>query len=314
MWLDLVALGILALFAVMGALRGGLASGLGLASLGVAYAAAIFFAPRFGPLASELTGLPEMLGMPLAGSVGFLLGFLVMGGVSKLLRAINAPADELGRSPRDRFLGGVFGFVRGGLVVLLLSYLAIWVDALRTTGTAPDLPELGKSAAARVTESVVEAGVDALVEDEATGRVFASLAARPGQSIADLQGLMEHPVIEELQNDELFWSYVEHGSIDAALNRRGAIALIYDADVRRQLGALGLIDEAAVEDSAVFRKAAHEVLSEVGPRLNGLKDDPELQALMTDPEVVAAVQSGNHLALMGHPGFRSVVTRVMEGE
>ena len=35
---------------------------------------------------------------------------------------------------------------------------------------------------------------------------------------------------------------------------------------------------------------------------------------MRDPEVVAAVQSGNHLALMGHPGFRAVVARVMEGE
>ena len=40
MWLDIVALGILTLFAVMGAARGGLTRGLALASLGVAGAQA----------------------------------------------------------------------------------------------------------------------------------------------------------------------------------------------------------------------------------------------------------------------------------
>jgi membrane protein required for colicin V production len=314
MWLDVVALVILALFAFMGARRGGLASGMALGSLGVAYAAAILAAPRLGPLAAELTGVSEWLGMPLAGSVAFLAAFLVMAVVSKLLGRLTAPEEGEGRSPRDRFLGGVFGAVRGGLIVLLLSYLAIWVDALRITGTAPDLPELGSSAAARVTETLVEAGVTAFVDDAPSGHMIARIAARPGQSIADLQGLMEHPVINELRADELFWSYVEHGNVDAALNRRGAMALIYDAEVRRQLGELGLIDAAAVSDSRVFRAAAADVLRQVGPRLKGLKEDPELQALMRDPEVVAAVQSGNHLALMGHPGFRAVVARVMEGE
>jgi uncharacterized membrane protein required for colicin V production len=314
MWLDVVALVVLALFAFMGARRGGLASGMALGSLGVAYAAAILAAPRLGPLAAELTGVSEWLGMPLAGSVAFLAAFLVMAVVSKLLGRLTAPEEGEGRSPRDRFLGGVFGAVRGGLIVLLLSYLAIWVDALRITGTAPDLPELGSSAAARVTETLVEAGVTAFVDDAPSGHMIARIAARPGQSIADLQGLMEHPVINELRADELFWSYVEHGNVDAALNRRGAMALIYDAEVRRQLGELGLIDAAAVSDSRVFRAAAADVLRQVGPRLKGLKEDPELQALMRDPEVVAAVQSGNHLALMGHPGFRAVVARVMEGE
>ncbi|MBW2267545.1 MAG: CvpA family protein [Deltaproteobacteria bacterium] len=314
MWLDIVALVVLALFAGVGALRGGLASGLALASLGVAYAAAITAAPRFAPLAAELTGVSEWLGMALAGSVAFLAAFLVMSLVAKLLRRATAPAEGEGRSARDRFLGGVFGAVRGSLIVLLLSYLAIWVDALRTTGTAPELPELGSSAAASVTESLVEAGVEAMTDDTAGGRVLAHIAARPGQSIAGLQSLFEHPVIHELRSDELFWSYVEHGEVDAALERRGAVALVYDADVRRQLGELGLIDEAAVSDSAVFRAAAVDVLRQVGPRLRGLREDPELQALMRDPEVVAAVQSGNHIALMGHPGFRAVVAKVMEGE
>jgi hypothetical protein len=55
------------------------------------------------------------------------------------------------------------------------------------------------------------------------------------------------------------------------------------------------------------------VLREVGPRLRGLRDDPALRELLQDPEVAAAVQSGDHLALLSNPGFRAVVARVMEG-
>lgn len=310
MWLDLVALALLALFAFLGARRGGLAAGLGLVTLGVSYAAAVFFGTRFGDGAAASFGVSPMLGVPLAGSIAFLLAFVAMSLLSKVLRALEA--EHPSRSPQDRFFGGLFGAVRGGLVVLLLSYLAIWVDALRVTGTAPELPELGSSAAAAVTESVVEAGVTAAMGDTQSGRLMAHVASRPGQAIVEMQALMEHPVISELRSDRLFWTYVEHGSIDAAMNRRAILALTYDRDMRETLHGFGLIDEAAVEDAELFRDQTREMLTDLGPRLSGIKNDPKMQELMEDPEVLEAVQAGDHLALMTHPGFQEVVARVMD--
>ena len=73
------------------------------------------------------------------------------------------------------------------------------------------------------------------------------------------------------------------------------------------------MDEAAAADPRAFRLPAGDVLRQVGPRIRGLREDPAVQDLMRDPEVVAAVQSGDHLALMTHPGFQAVVARVMEG-
>lgn len=310
MWLDGLALLILGLFTGMGALRGGLASFLGLFSLGAAYAAAIWAAPRFGDQAAQASGAPSWLGMPIAGSLAFLATFLLMGLVSFGLKRLDRTQE---RSPRDRFVGAFFGAVRGGLVVLLLSYLALWVDALRTTGTVEGLPELGDSAAATVTESVVEAGVGAALGDGEAGRVMARVASRPGSAMADLQAVMEHPAIGELRNDAMFWSYVEHGSVDAAMNRASFLRLSHDEGLRQRLGELGLVDEAAAGDALAFRRAAGEVLREVGPRIHDLREDPALQDLMHDPEVMAAVQSGDHLALMTHPRFRAVVAKVMEG-
>jgi uncharacterized membrane protein required for colicin V production len=309
MWLDVIALFLLVLFAFLGARRGGLASGLGLLTLGVGYGAAVFFGARYADTAAEAFGVSPMLGMPLAGSIAFLGAFVAMSILSKVLRALEA--EHPSRSAQDRFFGGFFGAVRGGLIVLLLSYLAIWVDAMRVTGTAPDLPELGSSAAAALTESVVEAGVTAAMGDSHSGRIVAHMASRPGEAIVEMQELMENPVISEIQNDPMFWTYVEHGSIDAAMNRRGMLALTYNHDMRKTLHDFGLIDAAAVEDAELFREQTRGVLRELGPRLSNIKNDPKMQELMEDPEVLAAVQAGDHLTLMTHPGFQEVVARVM---
>jgi len=315
MWLDVLALVVLGIFTGMGALRGGLASFLALFSLGAAYAAAIWAAPRFGEVAAAAVGAPTWLGMPIAGSIAFFATFLLMGVVSFALRRLDRAGREAERSPRDRFVGAAFGALRGGLLVLLLSYLALWVDALRATGTLEGLPEISGSAAASLTESVVEAGVVAVMgENDPAGRVMARVAARPGQAMVGLQAVMEHPAIDGLRGDPMFWTYVEHGSVDAAMNRASFLRLSHDESLRAQLGELGLVDEVAVADSAAFRQAAGDVLREVGPRIRGLREDPALQDLMQDPEVVAAVQSGDHFALMTHPRFRAVVARVMEGE
>lgn len=315
MWLDALALLLLGIFAGMGAMRGALASGLAVLTLAAAYGAAVWAAPRFGPEAAELVGVPEWLGMPVAGTLAFLLTFVGMGIVSAMLRRLERRKRHASRSPRDRFLGGAFGAVRGALVVLLLSYLALWVDALRATGTVAAIPELGPSAAAAVTETVVEAGVQAAMSDSGSaGRVMARVAARPGAALSDLQEVMEHPAIGELRADPLFWSYVEHSNVDAALNRRSFLRLTYDESLRRRLGDLGLIEAEAVADPGEFREAAAEVLREVGPRIRGLREDPALRELLEDPEVVAMVQSGDHFALISHPGFREVVARTLENE
>jgi uncharacterized membrane protein required for colicin V production len=311
MWLDTIVIAILACFITAGVLRGGLAAGMSVASLVVAYAVAILGATRSGPGFAEQLGLPGILGAPLVGAVLFLVTYFAMGILSALLKRRERKRRQGPRSSRDRFLGGCFGLLRAGLVVLLLSVLAIWLDALRATGRAEFLPEIGASRAVAVTEAVVEAGVEAALSDAgASGRFAARMAARPGASIADLQAVLDNPHIGALQEDRLFWTYVESGAVDAALNQRSFLVVTHDEALRGQLAALGLIDEASGRDPRAFRATAEEVLREVGPRIRGLRNDPELQKLIEDPEVTSLIQSGDTLALLGHPSFRDLVAHV----
>ena len=312
MWLDLLALALLTVFAVMGAVRGAFATGMGLLTLLVGYCAAVLLAPVLAPPIEAWLDVPELIALPLAGSAGFFGAYAVMLFVTALLRRITERRDdEVERSPRDRFLGGVFGTVRGGLIVLLLSWLALWVDALRVTGTETPIPELGRSAAAAVTGKMVEKGLSAALADAgAGGRVIARIAARPAAAVEELQGVLDSRNVASLREDPLFWTYVEHGNVDAAMNRGAFQRVLRDRELRTRLADLGLVAPEAADDPAVFRDDVGEVLRQVGPRLRGLRDDPELHALLEDPQVVAMLQSGDTIGLLRHPGFRGLVDRV----
>ena len=61
---------------------------------------------------------------------------------------------------------GELGATRGLLIAVRLSYLALWLDALRLTGTGEIVPPLEGSAAAAATGSIVAAGVEAAMGEE----------------------------------------------------------------------------------------------------------------------------------------------------
>jgi uncharacterized membrane protein required for colicin V production len=284
MWLDAIVLAVLAAFAVGGALRGALTTALGIVSLAASYAAALVLAPILGPPLATGAGISEMLAIPLAGTGTFFVTFVVMGVVSKLVRRLARRRDGV-RSPRDRFLGGALGAVRGGLVVLLLCWLALWADALRATGTVESVPAIDDSMAAAITAEVVESGLEAaLSEHGRSGRMAARMAARPAVALVEVQSVLEDSRVAALRADPLFWSHV--------------------------LADLGMVDEDAALDPRAFRRQTAEVLAEVGPRIRGLRNDPQLRALVEDPQVVAMLQEGDTLRLLGHPGFRDLVERV----
>ena len=55
---------------------------------------------------------------------------------------------------------------------------------------------------------------------------------------------------------------------------------------------------------------------EVMALIGALRNDPEMQALLSDPEIIAAIQSGDISALTGNPAFMKLLnnTRVREIE
>jgi uncharacterized membrane protein required for colicin V production len=308
MWLDIFAVVLLVAFLALGAYRGALASGLRLLSLALSYVAALYLAPV---IAGSLP-LSRMLALPLAGVGVFVTAYLILGLIAWLtLRAERSYRGEGPRTPFDRGVGSVLGLARGALIVLLIGWLSLWVDALREAGPLRGLPPVGDTRLGHATQDVLETGLGyAVGDDSAAGRVTTRMLSDPSQVVAGMQGLLEEPHIRSLQEDDLFWTYVSHESYDAALNRGSFLGIAYDASLRRRLADLGLVSEEAASDPRLFRDAVREVLQEIGPRIRGLQNDPEFRKMLDDPEVIQALKAGDTLALVGHASFQRLMQRV----
>jgi membrane protein required for colicin V production len=314
MALDLIALAILAFFGFVGALRGGVSSAMGLLTLVLSYAAAVWAAQNLGDTMTERLGTSPLFGPALAGTGGFLATAVVVGTLGSLVRrSVDRTRADSGLSSANRWLGGVFGLVRGTLVVVLISWLVIWLDAARQSGAFEGLaavPDIQRSSAAKATQTVVEKTVAAALDDDASSDVVARLAARPGPAVRSLQEILADRRIEELQRDRFFWTLIENGAYDRALRRRSFQDIARSQDLRAKLADVGVIGPEEVADPRRFEERFGQVLAEVGPRLKGIMEDPDLARLAQDPEITSLLEAGDTLGLVRHEGIQRLVAKV----
>jgi hypothetical protein len=312
MLFDVVAVFVLFVFALLGAWKGALATGLRLASLLGAYVIAAMGAGPCGPTVASWFGLAPVLGMVAAGTLLFLVGYGVFALVTFVI--VRLERDRRGDLPRetgDRIGGAVFGLLRGGLVVLLLGMLSLQLDGLRATGRVEGVPETGPSALKDATQAVIAGGGELMLgDDDASARMTTRMLADPEQTVDDFQAVLDNPRVRELRDDQLFWSYLANGNTDAALNRGSFVGIAHDETLRHQIGDLGLVKPEAAADPRAFKTAVADVVKEIAPRVQGLMQDPEVHQLLRDPEVQRALQDGDTVTLLRHPGFQRIVAKV----
>jgi membrane protein required for colicin V production len=315
MILDLILISILFVMIGLGAWRGAVVSGSGLFALIIGYVGGIFGATVCSDWVAKTLVVSGLLAPAIAGTLGFILAWLVVSSLAGVLVAWDKERIEgVGRGIIDRSLGGFFGLARGGLIVVLLAVLMSWLDAARDLGAVDGLaaiPDTEASALAGATGNLVEVAVSTALSDAGpAGDLVARLTARPGQALGSVQTIIEDERVTGLFSDTLFWTLIQNDSIDYAMNRNSIRNIVNDPEMRGRFADLGLVEEAAREDRTLFRAKMGEVLAEIAPRVERLHHDPEMKALGTDPEIIQLLESGNTLALINHPRIKRIVERV----
>jgi membrane protein required for colicin V production len=311
MWLNALAAVVLAGCIAAGAWSGALVTGLRIAAFVVSYIAATLLGPLFAPAVGGPLGIGGGLVATLVASSAVFVVVSFAFSIAVRLARRRGPRDNVGRSPRDRFLGAAFGALRGALLAMMIVYLAMWFDALRATGTAGVVPEIGDSLAADVTSGVVQSAIESAVDPADRGARFAArFAAQPADSASALKSIVDDPAFARLRSDERFWNDVDDGDVDIALRRSSFAGIADDARLRHKVARLGLVSEDEALDADRFRASIAQVFQEIGPRLRGLRHDPAVRELLADPAVVAMLQNGDTIGLLAHPKFRELVSRI----
>jgi len=312
MLFDILALGILAIFVALGASRGALAGSLRMATLFAAYAAGLFSASQLAPLIALLSGSSRLAAGALAGTGAFLFVYGVGSvGSALAIRSEQASRDGGPRSGFDRLGGAFFGAGQAALALLLLGVLGSFLDAAHSAGIPQGSAAAADSYLVGSTRRVVAAGVSAAIGKSPGGGLAVKLASNPGAAVVSAQQFLADPRIAALLDDALFWQYLSSGEVDLALSTESFRAISNDPELRAQLCDLGLVSDEARAEPDTFREQVGVTLIEVAPRLQAIRDDPELAELAAQPEIQAAVKIGDSFALLTHPDFRRLVDRVL---
>lgn len=120
LWVDYLILGIVLVSAVIGLFRGFFREVISLAAWVIAFLVAIYLG---GPASQLLEGSIETpsLRKAVAGTGLFVL-VLLLGGIANFL--VGKLVSGSGLAGTDRAIGGVFGVIRGGVLVIILMLLA----------------------------------------------------------------------------------------------------------------------------------------------------------------------------------------------
>lgn len=315
MLLDLIFSFVLLAMLALGAWRGAVVSGAGLAGLLCGYGGAGWAAIHLSDWVAEQLVVAPLVAPAIAGTIGFAVTWLLVSSISDVVVAWDRERiEETGRGVFDRGLGGLFGLARGGLIVVLLAVMANWLDAARDIGVIEGLdsmPDAQASLVAGASGDLVEVAVSSALAGPA-GEVAARITARPGIALGSAQAILEDERLEQVFQDRLFWTLIMNESIDYAMNRNAIRSIVMDPEMRGRFADLGLVGDAAREDPAEFRRVMATTLAELAPKVNRLHQDPEIKALASDPEIIELVQSGNTLALISHPQLKKIVDRLSQ--
>jgi len=254
---------------------------------------------------------------------GFLLGVAVMvvlAGIAMWAifrhfrnRPDTRSAEERRRAEqRDHIGGACFG---GLTAVLLVAFLA-WVYALLGIAAGPGFASIDGSATAALSRTVMRPLLYPFARRFTSEPTTAALAARalsdPATTSAAARQLARNPDVAALAHDRAFGQSVLDSDRDAILANASFRRVFEDEESVACLRRLGWLSGG--EDRETARREMAERLAVAGANVRALRDDPDAQSVLKDPELKRRADAGDIIGLLDDPRVRRIVGRVLSTE
>lgn len=301
----------------------------------VAYPAAIYLTKPLADFIFEHSPLTGMIVYFIAGSAIFLI---VSYSVSKLLSIFSEKIPEdIATEQSSKIGGAIVGIFVGGIVGLLAVYAMDLTHKPTTVALQNNnkeellyVPENNPSAnnqnnkstpvnsnidsfidksAKKLVSTVTATAIDLTLKDPATTSLTKAFAENPQSMLGHIQKLSNDRHIKTLLADPTVQELLTNGDTNALLNNQDFQNLMRNEDMHAIL--------ASVEDAKTGKTSeqlAAEKMTVAWGRANALKNDPQVIAILTDPEFQEQLNSSNKLPLLTNPKLKILTELIFTNE
>lgn len=302
----------------------------------VAYPAAIVFTKPLAKFIMQQTSLDGVFVYFIAGSAIFLLvSFLVsllLGLIAKAIPSTNI--THTGSKIGGASVGVLMGALVGLLVVYVMSLVLTpktqpqpleQVDAITATGNldsnnptaasnVPHIRDLEKSndsfieaSAKKLMGNAAATAVDLALDDKTTTQITKAFVENPQTMLTHVQEVANNGQMKNLMADENIQSLLTTGDTHALIRTPEFQELMDNPSVQ---ALLSQSDVSSEEGS----QAAAEKMVQAWSRVQTIKHDPRVVAILNDPEFQQQLNSTNKLPLMMNPKLNQLTEIIFSSE
>jgi uncharacterized membrane protein required for colicin V production len=302
----------------------------------VAYPAAIFFTKPLAKWLIANTALDGLLVYFIAGTSIFLAVSLI---VTLLLNLLAKLIPENETTEKSSKIGGAgVGVLMGAIIGLLVVYglnlittpkpspATIASNNNATEDTAPQnestttavgvprITDLEKSrdsfieaSAKKLIGTAAATAVDLALDDKTTTQVTKAFVEDPQSMLTNVQQVVNNDQLKELMADEKIQSIMTTGDTHALMNSPAFKELMNNPNVQ------SLMTQSAVGSDAGSQAAAEKMIT-AWNRVQTIKHDPRVIAIISDPEFQQQLNSPNKLQLMMNPKLNQLTEIIFSNE
>lgn len=303
----------------------------------VAYPAAIILTRPVAKLLMQHTALDGLIVYFIAGSAIFVVVSLLVSLLLKFLASFIPDNDAtlIGSKIGGASVGVLMGALVGLLVVYAIGLVLTpkvqpsqeQVNELATNNAdipdesgqkpatgVPHVRDLDKSndsfieaSAKKLMGNAAGAAADLALDDQTTTQITKAFVEDPQSMLTHVQQVTNSGQMKDLVADEKIQSILTTGDTNALMREPGFQELMDDPSVQ------ALLSQSDV-DSETGSKAAAEKMVHAWNRVQTIKHDPRVIAIISDPEFQQQLNSSNKLPLMMNPKLNQLTEIIFNSE
>jgi hypothetical protein len=313
---DLLALAVIAVYAVRGFMRGLTARLLGLLGLAVSFFAAWLFWGWAGRRLNAFFGVPLVLACALGAALSFLAAYVVFFGLVHLVRRRNkSRRAQTAAKPQYPWADKLSGAALGACVGALMAAGLVWMyNAASLTPGGAAWPDIRDTAAARLSGLIIQSEAylfaRAATDDPALSRIIARSASDLKAAVEDIQRIQRNPEVAALAHDAQFADAVLKADREAIKGNPRLNRLLEDPEFLRSARDLRLLPTES--DAAATREQAAEQLARAGRKMSRIRADAEIQDVLRDGAIQEMAEDGDFGRLVQDERAWKLAGRVMQ--